>query len=79
SPWLQEFYGKVSWSVRSVFDGYLGWFDGNPSTLQPLPGEQQARHMAELAGGEQALADKARAALEQGDAQWALSLSDHLR
>ena len=32
SLWLQEFYGKVSWSVRSVFDGYLGWFDGNPTT-----------------------------------------------
>ncbi|ASK35928.1 MBL fold metallo-hydrolase [Alcanivorax sp. N3-2A] len=78
NPWLQEFYGKVSWSVRSVFEGYLGWFDGNPSTLQPLPELQQARNLAELAGGADALLDKARAALDEGRAQWALSLSDAL-
>lgn len=77
-PWLQPFYGKVSWSIRSVFDGYLGWFDGNPSTLQPLPESERARHMADLAGGDAALLDKAREALAQGDAQWALSLSDDL-
>ena len=42
SPFLQEFYGQVDWSVRSVFNGYLGWFDGNPSTLNPLPPQQKA-------------------------------------
>jgi alkyl sulfatase BDS1-like metallo-beta-lactamase superfamily hydrolase len=78
SPWLQPFYGKVSWSVRSVFEGYLGWFDGNPSTLQPLPERQQADNMAALAGGADALLKKAGAALDNGQAQWALSLSDHL-
>ncbi|ERP89316.1 beta-lactamase [Alcanivorax sp. P2S70] len=78
NPWLQEFYGKVSWSVRSVFDGYLGWFSGNPSELQPLAEEEQARRMAELAGGRDALLDKARQALANQDAQWALDLSDHL-
>ncbi len=35
-PYLQEFYGKVDWSVRSIFGGYMGWFDGNSSTLLPL-------------------------------------------
>ncbi|MCG8438798.1 MAG: MBL fold metallo-hydrolase [Pseudomonadales bacterium] len=78
NPWLQEFYGKVSWSVRSVFDGYLGWFSGNPSELQPLAEEEEARRMAELAGGRDALLDKARQALANQDAQWALDLSDHL-
>lgn len=78
NPWLQEFYGKVSWSVRAVFDGYLGWFDGNPSTLQPLPERERADGMAELAGGADALLDKAQAALKDGRAQWALTLSDNL-
>lgn len=78
NPWLQEFYGKVSWSTRSVFDGYLGWFSGNPSDLQPLPEHQQAEDMATLAGGKEALLSKAQQALEQGNAQWALELSDHL-
>ncbi|MEL0169053.1 MAG: alkyl sulfatase dimerization domain-containing protein [Pseudomonadaceae bacterium] len=79
NPWLQEFYGKVSWSTRSVFDGYLGWFSGNPSDLQPAPEQQQANDMAALAGGSDALLAKAKDALEQGNAQWALELSDHLQ
>lgn len=78
NPWLQEFYGKVSWSTRSVFDGYLGWFSGNPSDLQPAPEQQQANDMAALAGGNDALLSKAQDALAQGNAQWALTLSDHL-
>jgi len=36
SEYLLPFYGTVPWSVRSVFDGYLGWFSGNPADLNPL-------------------------------------------
>jgi alkyl sulfatase BDS1-like metallo-beta-lactamase superfamily hydrolase len=77
-PYLQEFYGKVDWSVRSVFNGYLGWFDGNSSTLQPLAEGQRATRMAQLAGGKEQLLSRARAALEERDYQWALDLTDHL-
>ena len=31
SPYLQEFYGTVRWSVKSIFNGYLGWVSGNIS------------------------------------------------
>ncbi|KAF0805597.1 beta-lactamase domain-containing protein [Alcanivorax xiamenensis] len=78
-PWLQEFYGKVSWSVRSIFSGYLGWFDGNSSTLQPRYDSEQAQRMADLAGGTEALMSAAQKALKNQDAQWALSLTDHLQ
>jgi alkyl sulfatase BDS1-like metallo-beta-lactamase superfamily hydrolase len=77
-PYLQEFYGKVDWSVRSIFDGYMGWFDGNSSTLQPLGEHQQATRMAQLAGGKDQLLSQARAALADKDYQWVLSLTDHL-
>jgi alkyl sulfatase BDS1-like metallo-beta-lactamase superfamily hydrolase len=30
---LTESFGKVSWSVRGIYDGYAGWFDMNPSTM----------------------------------------------
>ncbi len=79
SPFLDEFYGQVNWSVRSVFSGYLGWFDGNPSSLNPLPPVQKARHMAELAGGEKGLYQQALKAYEQQQYQWALELTDYLR
>lgn len=79
SPFLVEFYGTVRWSVRSIFDGYLGWFDGNPTTLDPLAPRAHAERMAALAGGTDALSAAAKKALDAGDAQWALELSDALR
>ena len=28
-----ESYGKVAWSVRGIYEGYVGWFDLNPATI----------------------------------------------
>lgn len=78
SPFLQEFYGKPSWSARSVFAGNLGWFDGNPSTLQPLAPAVEAERMAALAGGIDALAQHIEQAEKAGAHQWVLQLSDHV-
>ena len=75
--YLREYYGNIEWSVRSIFNGYFGWFDGNPSNLFPLsPGEEAAR-IARLAGGAEALRAAARAALAQ-EPQWAAQLCDYL-
>lgn len=78
SPYLQEFYGTVEWSVRSIFAGYLGWFDGNAAHLSPRPRRAQAERMAELAGGPGALRERAGRALAEGQLQWAAELADHL-
>jgi alkyl sulfatase BDS1-like metallo-beta-lactamase superfamily hydrolase len=77
SPFLQAFYGKPSWSARNIFNGNLGWFSGNPSELQPLPPDETARRMVELAGGEAALTDKIVEASRQGQHQWVLQLTDY--
>ncbi len=77
-PWLAEYYGTVAWSVRAVFNGYVGWFGGNATDLFPLGQKERARRMAELAGGEDSLADRAQQAFEKGDYQWSLELTDHL-
>jgi len=78
SPYLKEFYGRVDWSVKSVFTGYLGFFDGNPSTLIPLSLKKKAKEMALLAGGIESLREKASAALEKENYQWTLELTDFL-
>ena len=54
-PYLQEYYGKVEWSVRGIFDGYLGWFDGDAAALQPENPDTRAAAMASLAGGVEGL------------------------
>lgn len=78
SPYLKEFYGRVDWSVRSIFSGYLGWFGGNATDLTPLSEKENADRMADLAGGIEALRKKSQSAFEKQDYQWALRLADTL-
>ncbi len=77
-PYLHEYYGTVAWSVRNIFNGYLGWFSGDSTALNPLPPKERAERMAALAGGRKALLEKTRKALKDGDLQWTLELSGHL-
>ncbi len=77
-PYLQEFYGTVEWSARSVFAGNLGWFDGNPSTLRPLAPKAEAEKMAALAGGKSKLRKQLLDAVDDEEYQWALQLSDYV-
>ena len=78
SPYLYEFYGTVRWSVKSIFNGYLGWFNGNPSELDPLSREEKAKRISKLAGGNDNLLSQLKAAVQNEDMQWALELSDYL-
>ncbi len=76
--YLQPFYGHPDWGVRTVFNFYLGWFDGNATNLFPLPPQEEAQRVAKLAGGSEKLLSAAREALAAGDHQWAAQLADHL-
>ncbi len=75
--YLLEFYGNVSWSVKSIYSGHLGWFDGNGRKLMPLTLREEAERMAKLAGGEQALLENAKQALKDNDPKWAAQLADY--
>jgi alkyl sulfatase BDS1-like metallo-beta-lactamase superfamily hydrolase len=77
-PYLHEYYGTVPWSVRAVFDGYLGWFGGNATDLFPLPPNERAKRFVNLAGNEQKLMEHAKKAVADKDYQWALELCDQL-
>ena len=68
-PWLQEFYGRASWAAKAYATGTLGWYDGNPTHLGVLSSQQRAHHMADLAGGVDALRTKAHST---SDLQWLL-------
>lgn len=77
-PNLMEYYGRVDWSVRSIFNGYLGWFDGNPVNLNRLAPKTEAEKMLQMAGGEDKLRANALSAFEDGDFQWSAQLTDYL-
>ena len=78
APYLQPFYGTVAWSVRNMFSGNLGWFSGDSADLQPLTRREQAKMMAELAGGPDKLKKFAKDQLDKKNYQAALQLTGHL-
>ncbi len=78
APYLQEFYGSVSWSLRSLFSGNLGWFSGDSTDLNPLSKNEQAQLMADIAGGEKNLDSQAMIFYEKQEYQKALELTGHL-
>ena len=78
SPYLKEFYGTPEWSSKNVFSGYLGWFDGNPSNLKPLPLKDEAEKIIQLSGDWNSLFKVAEDAFLVDDFQWSLQLTDYL-
>ena len=69
-----EAYGWVSWSVRGIYEGYMGWFDGDPVNMYAQSPQSIYGDLVALAGGAEkvvALADKT---LNAGDAIKALLL-----
>ena len=78
SPYLQEFYGTVRWSVKSIFNGYLGWFSGNISELDPTSTFKRAKFVSKMVGGPDALFAELEKAITNEEMQWALELSDLL-
>jgi alkyl sulfatase BDS1-like metallo-beta-lactamase superfamily hydrolase len=77
-PWLGEFYGTVKHSVREIYVGYLGWFEGDPTLLDPLPrGERAARYVEQM-GGRAHVLESALGAYNKADYQWAAELLTYL-
>jgi alkyl sulfatase BDS1-like metallo-beta-lactamase superfamily hydrolase len=76
SPYLQEYYGTVEWSVRAIYSDRLGWFDGNATHLFPLPESDRAQKIVALAGGVPRVLSSARDALVNRDFRWAAELTD---
>jgi alkyl sulfatase BDS1-like metallo-beta-lactamase superfamily hydrolase len=73
---LSEVFGKVSWSVRGIYDGYAGWFDLNPTTMFDLPPASVYPDLVKLAGGPNAVIRLARAKLNAGKPVEVLHLTD---
>ena len=73
---LSEAFGKVSWSVRGIYDGYAGWFDGNPTSMYELPASSVYPDLVKLAGGPDAIVQLALTKLAAGKPVETLHLTD---
>ena len=68
------YYGTLSHNLRAVYNFYLGYYDANPATLDPLlPTELAKRYVAAM-GGEAAVVALGRKAFADGDYRWVVEL-----
>jgi alkyl sulfatase BDS1-like metallo-beta-lactamase superfamily hydrolase len=71
----REAYGQVESHVRQVWNGTVGWFDGDVYEINPLSVGEEASRTIEMMGGRDAVrAAAARAAQEGGLSNWRWSL-----
>ena len=71
--YLGEYYGTVEWSVKSIYCGYVGWFDGEASALMPVSDKEYRTVLRELIGQER-LIEKIQSCIVQEEYQMALQL-----
>ncbi|MRS03493.1 hypothetical protein EG832_09790 [bacterium] len=75
-PYLGEYYGTIQWSIRSIYHGYLGWFDGNPTNLNRVPAETYAKEILGLISDPQIVFDRIERLQADGEDQLACELCD---
>jgi alkyl sulfatase BDS1-like metallo-beta-lactamase superfamily hydrolase len=72
------YWGSVSHNAKAVYQKYLGWFDGNPANLHPLPPEEAAKKYVEFMDGVDATLARARRAFEKGEYRWVVQVVNHV-
>jgi alkyl sulfatase BDS1-like metallo-beta-lactamase superfamily hydrolase len=71
------YYGDLRHNVKAVYQFYMGFYDGNPANLNPLPPEESAKRYLELIGADKAVTT-AQAAFDKGDYRWTAELLNHV-
>jgi alkyl sulfatase BDS1-like metallo-beta-lactamase superfamily hydrolase len=71
-------YGSVSHDVKAVWTYYLGYLDGNPARLEPLPPIDAGKKYVEYMGGASAVIQKARKDYEAGNYRWVAQVLDQV-
>jgi alkyl sulfatase BDS1-like metallo-beta-lactamase superfamily hydrolase len=72
------YYGSVNHCVKAIYVYYLGWFDGNPANLHPLPPVETAEKTVEYMGGADAVLAKAREDYDKGEYRWVAQVVNHV-
>jgi alkyl sulfatase BDS1-like metallo-beta-lactamase superfamily hydrolase len=71
-----EGYGAVAWTVRGIYEGYLGWFDENPATMYAVAPHETYRELLTLLGDPAPILARATALVAEGRHPEALRLTD---
>lgn len=76
--YLRGYYGTASFNARAIYQRYLGFYDANPASLDPLPPADEARHWIAAIGGAKAAKRELHSAIDKGELRWAVRLGSNL-
>lgn len=72
------YYGTPQHNSKAVYQGYFGWYDGNPANLHPLPESQAGEKFVDYMGGADAILEKAEADFADGEYRWVAQVLNKL-
>lgn len=72
------YYGTLRHNSRAVYQRYMGWYDGNPSSLNNLPPEEVAPLYVSAMGGADAILAKAERDYADGKYRWVAEMLKHV-
>ncbi len=70
------YYGTLKHNARAVYQYYMGWYDGNPSSLDVLPPVEAGRKYLEYVGRDR-LMQLAQQDFDRGEYRWVAMVLKH--
>jgi alkyl sulfatase BDS1-like metallo-beta-lactamase superfamily hydrolase len=77
-PWLQERYGQLSWAVRGIYSGLVGWNTGDATWFNAVTPEERGNKIVQSVGGTDRAISLIRASIKDGDYNWAAELATYV-
>ncbi|MBU6372570.1 MAG: MBL fold metallo-hydrolase [Alphaproteobacteria bacterium] len=72
------YYGTMSHNSKAVYQRYMGWYDGNPANLNPLPPVEAGKKYVAVMGGPAKVLAEGKRAVAAGEYRWAAMILNHL-
>jgi alkyl sulfatase BDS1-like metallo-beta-lactamase superfamily hydrolase len=74
----RDYYGTVRHNAKAIYQKYLGWYDGNPANLDPLPPVEGAKKYVAYMGGADAVIRRAREDFRNGEFRFVAEVANKL-
>ncbi|KAJ3337109.1 hypothetical protein HDU93_001582 [Gonapodya sp. JEL0774] len=75
---VRDYYGTIRHNAKAQYQLYLGWYDGNPANLNPLPPVQNAKELVSYMGGAECVLSAAKDLFSRGDYRFTATVANHV-
>ncbi|GKU79385.1 alkyl/aryl-sulfatase [Paenibacillus sp. L3-i20] len=72
------YYGTLKHNSKGIYNFYLGFYNGHPSDLDPLPQVEGGKKYVQYMGGASAIIQQAKADYEKGEYRWVAQVCKHI-